>query len=417
MRSTMRVAIPLALIATVTGACKAPVTEAPGTPVPAVISTAADEVPVFEFDPTWPRTPLPNNWIFGNIGGVHVDDKDQIWVLQRGNSVQLDLGDDFLARGAGECCAPAPSVVVLNQAGEIVKAWGGPDPANPKSKRTADGYDWPREHGIFVDRKGFVWMGCDDGVQDKVSDPENCGSVTKFTNDGKVVWQKGRMGQSKGNMDRENFNSPAGLFVDDDANEVFIADGYRNKRIAVIDADTGAFKRIWGPYGMPNPPDIPRNKLNGSHSDKHDPGLLKLFGDSVHCIELSRDGFVYVCDRGNNRIQVFKKDGTFVKEGFVAPDTGNMGSVFDIAFSHDPAQRFLYVADGANHHIHILERETLKVVGQFGHGGRYAGELGMAHVLASDTHGHLYVGETVVRDRIMRWKFTGMQKRAAPTVQ
>ena len=149
------------------------------------------------------------------------------------------------------------------------------------------------------------------------------------------------MCHSKGNMDRENLDSPSGMFVDETANGLFIADRYGNKRIAVIDAETGAFKRMWGPYGMLNPPDIPRNQLNSSHSDKHDPAGLKLFGDSVHCIELSRDGFVYVCDRGNNRIQVFKKDGTFVKEGYVAPNTGNMGSVFDIAFSQDPAQRFL----------------------------------------------------------------------------
>ena len=219
------------------------------------------------------------------------------------------------------------------------------------------------------------------------------------------------MGQSKGNMDRENFNSPAGIFVDDKAREAFVADGYRNKHIAVIDAETGVFKRLWGPFGVRNLPDIPRNQLNGGHSNQRDPAKLTLFGDSVHCIELSRDGFVYVCDRGNNRIQVFKKDGTFVKEGYVAYNTGNMGSVFDVAFSQDPAQRFLYVADGANHHVHILLRDTLEVVGQFGHGGCYAGELGMAHVLASDSNGHLYVGETVVRDRIMRWKFVGMRKR------
>ena len=395
------------LVGTLSIACQAP---APSETAPTQ-EPSADEIPAFEFDLTWPKTPLPNNWIFGNIAGVHVDDEDQIWVLQRGNSVPLDLGDDFLARGVGECCTPAPSVVVLDQAGNIIKAWGGPDPENPGSKKTADGYDWPREHGIFVDHEGNVWIGCDEGVNDKVTAPENCGSVTKFTNDGQVIWQKGRMGQSKGNTDTENFNSPSGIFVDPSTNEAFIADGYRNKRIAVIDAETGAFRRMWGPFGMPNPPDIPRNQLNGSHSNRHDPEGLELFGDSVHCIELSRDGLVYVCDRGNNRIQVFQRDGTFVKEGFVAPNTGSMGSVFDIAFSPDPEQRFLYVADGANHHIHILRRDDLEVLGSFGHGGRYAGELGVAHVVASDSQGNLYVGETVVRDRIMRFNYVGMQPR------
>jgi DNA-binding beta-propeller fold protein YncE len=393
-------------------------------PASASAMPAADDVPYFEFDPSWPATPLPNNWIFGNIGGVHVDDKDQIWVLQRGNTVQLDLGDDYAALDppASECCIPAPSVVVIDQAGKIVKAWGGKNLVRPETPvraqagqhlKTADGYDWPREHGIFVDHKGNVWLGCDEGVSDTVMSPLNCGSVTKFTNDGAVIWQKGKYGQTKGNMDRENFNSPSGIFVDQSTNEAYISDGYRNKRIAVIDADTGEFKRIWGPYGIPNPPDIPRDKLPGVNKKIYDPEAppSKLFGDSVHCIELSRDGLVYVCDRANNRVQIFKKDGTFVNEVFVAKKTRQMGAVFDVAFSPDPDQTFMYVADGANHKVHILRRKELVEVGAFGHGGRAGGEFGMAHVMATDSKGNIYVGETVVRDRIQRFKFMGMRKR------
>jgi DNA-binding beta-propeller fold protein YncE len=216
-------------------------------------------------------------------------------------------------------------------------------------------------------------------------------------------------------MDTEAFNSPSGIFVDATTNEAFISDGYRNKRIAVIDADTGAFKRLWGPYGIKNPPDIPRDKLPGTGKSFYDPTAppSKLFGDSVHCIELSRDGLVYVCDRANNRIQVFQRDGTFVKEGIVKKQTRGMGSVMDISFSPDPQQRFLYVADGANHHVHVLRRDTLEVLDEFGHGGRAGGELGMAHVIATDSKGNLYVGETVVRDRIQRFAFKGM-KPAAP---
>src|SRR5262245_28966218 len=168
---------------------------------------APDDVPQFEFDPTWPKTPLPNNWIFGNIGGVHVDDKDQIWVLQRGNTVPLDLGDDYAALDppASECCTPAPSVVVFDQRGTVVKAWGGKNLVKPQTPAraqagqhfmTTDGYDWPREHGIFVDYKGNVWLGCDEGVADSVTSPLNCGSITKFTNDGKVIWQKGKYGKT-----------------------------------------------------------------------------------------------------------------------------------------------------------------------------------------------------------------------------
>jgi DNA-binding beta-propeller fold protein YncE len=380
---------------------------------PAAEQAGADEIPAFVFDPTWPKTPLPNNWMFGNIAGVHVDGLDQIWVLQRGNTVEFDLGDDYLARGWGDCCQPAPSVVVFDQDGNVVKAWGGPDPRNPQSKRTADGYDWPREHGIFVDHQGNVWIGCDEGVADRVSAPENCGSVTKFTNDGEVIWQKGRYGQSKGNMDTEAFNSPSGIFVDPTTNEAFVSDGYRNKRIAVIDADSGEFKRLWGPYGIPNPPDIPRDQLAGVGKPFYDPNAppAKVFGDSVHCIELSRDGLVYVCDRGNNRIQVFQRDGTFVKEGIVKRETRGMGSVMDIAFSPDPQQRFLYVADGANHQVHILRRDDLEVLGSFGHGGRAGGEFGMTHTISSDSSGNLFVGETVNRNRIQKFRFVGMQPR------
>src|SRR5262249_3756177 len=184
-------------------------------------------------------------------------------------------------------------------------------------------------------------------------------------------------------------------------------------RVVVIDADTGAFKRLWGPYGVPIPPDVPRDKLPGVGKPFYDPAAppSKLFGDSVHCVEVSRDGLVYVCDRANDRIQVFKRDGTFVKEGFVAKQTRGFGSVMDVAFSPDPQQRFMYVADGANHHVWILNRDTLETLGSFAHGGRYGGELGTAHVIASDPKGNVYVGETVVRDRIQRFKFVGMRKR------
>src|SRR5262249_28727141 len=162
------------------------------------------------------------------------------------------------------------------------------------------------------------------------------------------------------------------------------------------DADTGALKRVWGPYGVPIPPEITRDQVSGPGKDIYDPDapLSKVWGDTLHCVEISRDGFVYVCDRSNNRIQVFKRDGTFVKEVVVKKRTKSLGSTFDIAFSPDKAQTFMYVADGSNHEVHILIRDTLEHVGSFSHGGRLAGELGLAHVIASDSKGNLYVGET-----------------------
>jgi DNA-binding beta-propeller fold protein YncE len=382
-------------------------------------------IPAFEPDPWWPKQ-LPNNWILGNIAGVHVDSKDQIWVLHRGNTVPLDLADDYLAKGAAECCQPAPAFIVFDMAGNVVKAWGGKNlkkiniggegvgTSGAAYQQTEDGYDWPREHGLFVDQKGNVWTGCDQGVEDdRYMAPTNCGSVTKFTNDGKVIWQKGRYGQGKGNMDREAFNRPSGIFVDSTTNEAFISDGYGNKRIAVLDADTGEMKRIWGPYGVKEPPNVGRKSLAGAGKNLYDPDAppSKLWGDTLHCVKVSHDGLVYVCDRSNNRIQVFKRDGKYVAEVFIKKRTKQLGTTFDVAFSPDKEQKWMYVADGSNHQVHILVRQTLEHVGSFSHGGRAPGELGTAHVMATDSKGNVYVGETVNRNRIQRWKFVGMRKR------
>lgn len=368
-------------------------------------------VPQFEFDPTWPRIPLPNNWIFGNMSGVHVDERDHVWILQRGNTVQLDLGDDYLEAGVAECCTPAPSVVEFDPAGKIVQAWGGPGPKANRSTgiggaRTGEiprvqGVEWPREHSLFVDAEHNVWMGCND-----IINGEHCAVLTKFTRDGKVIWQKGQTGKSKGNTDTENFGEPAGIWVDSATNEAFIADGYWNRRVIVLDARTGDFKRMWGAYGEPV------EKTKAGYSVPYDPAapLSRSFGSSVHCIEGSRDGLLYVCDRQNNRIQVFKRDGTFVNEVVVAKNTRANGAAFDIALSPDPKQRFLFMGDGRNHKVHILKRDTLEVVGSFGHGGRAGGEFGVVHVLASDSKGNLYVGETAVRDRIQKFTFVGMKK-------
>ena len=375
---------------------------------------AGSGVPQFEVDPSWPKIPLPNNWIFGNMAGVHVDENDHIWILQRGNTVQLHLGDDYLELGLAECCTPAPSIVEFDQEGNILQAWGGPAKANtqpdsstqssliiPKNSKLApEGYEWPREHSLFVDHEGNVWMGCND-----IIDGNHCAVLTKFTNSGQLIWQKGKTGAANGNTDTENFGEPAGIFVDSTTNEAFIADGYWNRRVIVLDAETGAYKRMWGAYGEPV------ENTESGYSVPYDPDapLSKSFGSSVHCLEVSRDGLVYVCDRQNNRIQVFQRDGTFVDEVVVAPRTQANGAAFDIAFSPDPDQRFLYLGDGRNHKVHILRRDDLEVVGSFGHGGRASGEFGVVHVLDSDSQGNLYVGETIARSRIQKFNFIGMR--------
>src|SRR5262245_46509596 len=356
-----------------------------------------EDVPVFEFDPTWPKLPLPNHWIMGNVAGMTEDEKDHIWVIQR--PLSGNLSDDYaqLTPQAAECCRMAPSIIEFDAAGGVVQAFGGPDPKNPKSKHTADGYEWPREHGLFVDAKGNVWTG---------SDEEGSSTITKLTHDGKIIKQKGKFGQGKSSLDTENFGQPAGLFVDAKANEVYVADGYHNRRVIVMDADTLAFKRMWGAYGN-KPMDIPKSEY------KYDPDAppSKQFSNPVHCVEISRDELVYVCDRVNDRIQVFKKDGTFVKEGFVAKWTRGFGSVHDISLSRDTQQRWVFVADGANRKVWILRRSDLKVLGSFGHGGHYAGEFAITHAMAIDSKGNLYVGETIGGNRVQKFKFMGTKKQ------
>ena len=365
----------------------------PASMSPDTASTAdGDGIPVFEFDPSWPKRPFPNQWVFGNVAGMAMDANDHLWVIHRPLSVTLSNDYAALDPPAGECCRPFPSVIEFDPSGEVVQAWGGPDPAAPESKRTAEGYDWPREHGLFVDHQGNVWTG---GAEDGAA------TLTKLTGDGQLIFQEGAFGQSGGNADTENFGSPAGIYVDADANEVYVADGYENNRVIVLDADTGTFKRMWGAYG--NEP------LDGDAEYDPDAPPTQQFLLPVHCVELSRDGLVYVCDRAGNRIQVFRKDGTFVQEGIVAPRTLGFGAAFDIAFSADPDQRFLYLGDGANKKVWILRRDTLEILGSFGTGGQYAGEFAIVHALETDSQGNLYVAETVGGDRVQKFTFMGVR--------
>jgi DNA-binding beta-propeller fold protein YncE len=376
--------------------CAAALAAVPGVrQVPAGL----DDVPVFEFDPSWPKRPLPNHWIMGNVAGMASDERDHIWVIQR--PLSGNLSDDYAQQDppAGECCRLPPSIIEFDTAGNVIQAFGGPDTKNPKGKRHPDGFEWPREHGLFIDHKGHVWTG---------SDEEGSSTITKLAHDGRLIKQKGMFGKGHSNQDTENFGQPAGLFVHAKDNEVYVADGYHNRRVIVMDADTLAFKRMWGAYGN-RPMDIPKSEY------KYDPDAppSQQFSNPVHCVEISRDDLVYVCDRVNNRIQVFRKDGTFVKERIVAPRTRGFGAVHDIAFSGDPEERFLYVADGANRKVWMLRRDDLKILGSFGNGGHYAGEFAITHVMESDSKGNLYVGETIGGNRVQKFRFAGVRKAGA----
>ena len=331
-----------------------------------------DAPPEFRVDPFWPN-PLPNNWILGQVSGVAVDENDHVWVLHRPKTL------DARQRGEeGLCCTPAPPVIEFSPDGNVLRSWGGP----------GDDFEWPEsEHGIHVDHQGHVWIG---------GNATTDSHILKFTADGDFLMQIGRAGQSGGSNDTVNLGRPAAIKVDADANEVYVADGYGNRRVIVFDTETGTYKRHWGAYGeAPSDVELPI----------YDPEVepIQHYRSPVHDVSLSHDGLVYVADRTNNRLQVFEKDGTFVREAFIRPETLGSGSVSGVTLSIDDAQRWLFVPDGTNNVIWTLERSSLAVVGQFGRLGKYAGQFYRLHNLAIDSHGNLYTTEVNVGQRVQKF--------------
>ena len=349
--------------------------------VTAAITARQQEVgmPRFEVDPFWPD-PLPNNWTLGAVAGVHVDAQDHVWIVQRPNS--LTDAEIWLTTNQAVCCAPAPSIIEFDQEGTLVQAWGGP----------GVGFDWPENgHGIFVDHTDSVWT---------AGNGRNDSHVLKFTRDGRFLLQIGRPGMNDtGSNSHEHFNRPAQVVVDQSTNEAYVADGYGNRRVVVFDADTGAYKRHWGAYGE-RPDDAAPN------APTYEGPLARQF-NTLHGVQVAKDGLVYVADRRNNRIQVFQKDGTFVKEGPIARETRGFGVAYELAFSADPGQQFIYVADGTNNRIWIVARASLDVLGYFGQRGRYAGQFHHSHSLAVDSLGNVYVGETQGK-RLQKFTFQGI---------
>jgi len=348
----------------------------------AAVQASGLQAPRFEVDPLWPK-PLPNHWLLGMTIGVSVDAQDHVWIVHRQDT--LDPKEAYMLSNppSSDCCQPAPPVLAFDQAGNVIAHWGGKGP----------GYDWPNSnHGITVDYKGNVWI-AGNGTGDA--------QVLEFTQDGKLIKQIGKPGASKGSNDMSNFKQAAKTFFDKDANEVYVADGYGNRRVVVMDADTGVFKRYWGAYGnKPDDTDL------GPY--KPDAPPAQQFRTPVHCAELTNDGLVYVCDRHNDRIQVFKKDGTFVKETFIEKNTLGDGAVWDIAFSKDPKQTYLYLTDGANEKVHILLRDSLQELTSFGAGGRQPGEFYAVHSIATDSKGNIYTTETYHGQRVQKFVYKGL---------
>jgi DNA-binding beta-propeller fold protein YncE len=341
----------------------------------------ADDLPKFQVDASWPKT-LPNNWIMGQAAGVAVDAQDHVWVIQRPRSLTDDEKAATFNPPRTKCCVPAPPVLEFDQDGKLLRAWGGP----------GQGYDWfENEHGINIDHKGFVWVG---------GNGNNDGHVLKFTQDGKFVMQIGKPGPQTGSADTTRLGRPADTEVDPATNEIYIADGYGNHRVIVFDADTGAYKRHWGAYGKP-----PSDDKLPAYNPANPPS--QQFANPVHCVKIAKDGLVYVCDRSNDRIQVFRKDGTFVKEFFVAKETRQQGSVWDLDLWPDAKQTFLMNADGANNEVRTLVRDTGDVVGTFGRNGRNAGEFHWIHNLAVDSKGNIYTTEVDTGKRAQKFRYVG----------
>ena len=333
-------------------------------------------VPRYEVDAAWPK-PLKGNWIWGQVSSVAVDRHDHVWVLHRPNTL---LDDDKGAQQkppVNRCCEAAPPVMEFDQQGNYVQGWGGPGP----------GYDWPKnEHGIHVDWQDNVWISGNDPADQH---------LLKFTRAGLFLLQIGKPGKSEGSNSRTQLGRPAAIESDAAHNEIFVGDGYGNRRVIVFNATTGAYKRHWGAYGA-----VPSDDKVAPYQPGAGPS--KQFGNP-HCVRRARDGLLYVCDRPNNRIQVFLSDGTYVREFFVDPPTLS-GPVADLVMSRDGGERFIFAADGSNSEINILLRADGSKVGSFGRPGRMAGEFRSLHNLAIDSNANIYTAEAGYGRRVQKFR-------------
>jgi hypothetical protein len=440
IRSTDVVATLAALAATLGGAQATSAQAARANPPRdhgAIQAMQGKQAPRFEVDMLWPK-PMPNHWILGSAVGVAVDSKDHVFVINLVDSFNARTESGAIANPpSGTCCFPSPAVIEYDAAGAVVNSWGG----------AGQGYDWPgTPTGISIDNKDNVWIAGSGGLDQH---------ILEFTHDGKFIKQIGKRGVAppppapapgdtayagvspgaagRGGRGGAAFTvtQPAGgrgggrgrggapaptlppnsgstvlfggatqIAVDAASNEAFVADGLRNRRVAVVDLSSGAIKRFFGAYG---------NKPDDAKLAAYDPSApaAQQFS-TVKCAKLAKDGMLYVCDRANDRIQLFKKDGSFVKEVKVAPQTRGEGSVWDVAFSADAAQRYLYVADGANDKIHVLDRQSLEELLSFGDGGRVPSEFYAVHSIAVDSKGNVYTAETYEGKRLQKFTYKGL---------
>lgn len=396
--------------------------------VAAAGAAALAQAPKYQNVPLWPQ-PFPNHWVIGSVTGVTVDSQNHLWVVHRGADSLEGNEKGMMANPPTSklCCAAAPFVLEYDAAGKLLSSWGGP----------GQGFQWPASPGgIAADGKGSVWItaagleppppppgrggpGNTANIDPDTGRPIAAGRgrggpapplvdahVLKFSRTGQFVLQIGAPGKLDGPDSQASLNRPAAVAVDDAANEVYVADS-GNHRIVVFDAATGAYKRHWGGTG-----DKPTPQGAGAYDPNASPS--RQFRDPT-CVKIAKDGTVYVCDRSSDRIQVFQKDGRFVREGIVAKETtgatvtgqfgvvSSHGSVWDLAFSSDPQQRYVFVADGHNKVVRILQRDTLAQVGTIGSGGRYPGQFLAVSTVAVDGAGNLYTGEQHHGKRVQKF--------------
>jgi hypothetical protein len=338
----------------------------------------ARNVPMFEVDPSWPK--VPAKWKLGDVSSIAIDAQGNAWVLHRPRTLKPD-----------QAAMVAPPILVFDPAGNFIKAWGG----------AGSGFEWiEREHGIHIDHRGFVWLGGNNcpGLKLPGLKPVADDQLLKFTQDGKFVLQIGASNQSKGNADTKNVHRAADVWVHPQTNEAFVADGYGNHRVIIFDADTGAFKRMWGAFAnKPVDDDHCEDVPKPSFADAAGPPNFSI----VHAIRVASDGTVYVADRENRRVQMFTNDGKFVKQ-LVKTSTP---FARNLALSPDPEQQFLYVGNGKE--ISVVDRKTLEIVGSV----QGEGMLGGGHQIATDAKGNLYVAAT--GNGMQKLTFKGMSSLAS----
>jgi DNA-binding beta-propeller fold protein YncE len=349
----------------------------------ASMASAQTTVPRFQVDPFWPKS-LPNNWILGQVSGIATDRYDRIWVVHRPASLTPRERAAEQNPPEAKCCVAAPPVLLFDQSGNLLRHWGG----------RGQGYQWPEsEHGIFIDDNDFVWL-AGNGKKD--------GQLLKFTMDGRFVLQIGRQGEGNDSNSTERLGSPADVAVDVAANEVFAADGYGNRRVVVFDSETGAYKRHWGAYGK-----APSDERTPPYDPSKPPS--QQFGNPVHCIRIDRDGLIYVCDRSNNRLQIFRKDGGFVAEHIFERATRGTGSVYDLVFSPDKEQKLIYMIDGMNGEVRIVDRASKETLARFGRPGRQVGQFTALHNIALDRQGNIFTSEVNTGQRVQKFRRLDLQ--------